>query len=237
MKRRALYSLLALGLSSTNLLSSQEDSGPIPQAAGTESSRQPLPVDEQPSVVREDFKELPPEIPIGQHHIANPRLILHRLGPGADLIKKSFHENIPNDPHYVWSGLCEGRWALAFELRDHSLNLSTGATLRWRTKQSADRILYLVLQTPNGWLIADQGTPKTEDWSIDQFAIQSLDWRALDTENMTQGAPEPMPDLDHILAFGFTDLKPGGQSAACSRVDWIELTFPAPSPKPAQSSD
>ncbi len=40
---------------------------------------------------------------------------------------------------------------------------------------------------------------------------------------MVEGAWEPKPDLSKVDEIGFTDLMTGGQSVACSRVDWIEV--------------
>jgi hypothetical protein len=36
-------------------------------------------------------------------------------GPGKDSIKKSHHETPPDDPYYIWSGLCTGNWAVTLK--------------------------------------------------------------------------------------------------------------------------
>lgn len=172
---------------------------------------------------REDFAETPPEIPVRQKHLANPDLILKRLGPGEGQIKRSFHENIPGDPHYVWSGLCPGRWAVVFEHRASSVDLSRHGKVRWRSKQSADRVLHVIVNTGVGWLVSDRGTPQSDDWFVDEIDLTECRWFRLDIESVSKGELVENPDLSHVREIGFTDLMPGGQSKACSRLDWIEV--------------
>ena len=38
-----------------------------------------------------------------------------------------------------------------------------------------------------------------------------------------EGAKVTTPDLSRVEEIGFTDLMAGGGSAACSRLDWIEV--------------
>lgn len=172
---------------------------------------------------REDFTETPPETPVQQKHLSNPDLILTRLGPGADLIKRSFHEDKPGDPHYVWSGLCEGRWGLTFYHPKTEVDLAGKGWVRWRVKQGGDRVLHLILRTGSGWLVSDQGTPASKDWIEATLHPAQCDWYQLDIVTMERGNPVPNPDLDHIREVGFTDLQPGGKSQSCSRLDWIEV--------------
>jgi hypothetical protein len=42
-------------------------------------------------------------------------------------------------------------------------------------------------------------------------------------KSITEGKPVLNPDLSRVDEIGFTDLMVGGQSVACSRVDWIEV--------------
>src|SRR6476659_9751516 len=62
---------------------------------------------------REDFRVLPPATPITQEHIANQNLTLHLYGAGAEMVKKSHHEEKADEPFYVWSGQCTRPWAIA----------------------------------------------------------------------------------------------------------------------------
>lgn len=172
---------------------------------------------------REDFTETPPEVPVQQKHLANQDLILKRLGPSEAKIKRSFHVNKPGDPHYIWSGLCTKTWALAFEHKQQSADLSSGK-VRWRTKQGADRVLHVILKSPDdGWLVSDKGTPASKKWTISEIDLTPCKWYKLDIETITKGELTKNPNLTAIQTIGCTDLKPGGRSKACSRLDWIEV--------------
>jgi hypothetical protein len=50
-----------------------------------------------------------------------------------------------------------------------------------------------------------------------------LEWYTIDMETITEQRPVRNPDLSDVVEIGFTDLMPGGQSNACSRLDWIEV--------------
>ena len=43
------------------------------------------------------------------------------------------------------------------------------------------------------------------------------------TSRQYEGQPVENPDLSKVDEVGFTDLMRGGQSRACSRLDWIEV--------------
>ena len=50
-----------------------------------------------------------------------------------------------------------------------------------------------------------------------------LDWLTIDMENIIEGKAVYLPDLSDVVEIGYTDLMTGGQSIACSRLDWIEV--------------
>ncbi|WP_236974931.1 hypothetical protein [Membranihabitans maritimus] len=173
---------------------------------------------------REDFKETPAEIPIDQQHISNPDISLHLYGPGADVIKKSHHDTPADDPYYVWSGLCEGNWAVTLSHKSSNVDLSKQAKIRWRSKQSGYRSLHVILKDYNGnWLVSNPLDGKSKDWRIREINIADLTWMELDIENIIELQPVAQPDLSKIVEIGWTDLMRGGGSNACSRVDWIEV--------------
>lgn len=173
---------------------------------------------------REDWKEIPAEIPVTQSHVNNPELILERHGLSADSIKKSHHDQPADDPWYVWSGLCTTNWAITLQKKNSFADLSSGAQIRWRTKQAGGRILRIVLGLENGtWLVSEQGSGVTDDWHVFTISLDTLKWRMLDIESVEAGEQLTDVDLGRIKAIGCTDLMPGGGSPACSRLDWIEV--------------
>jgi hypothetical protein len=173
---------------------------------------------------REDWKESEPSLPIDQSHVSHADLVLSLHGPGAFGIKKSHHDWIENDPFYVWSGPCPGTWAVSLQHRSKALDLSGNSRVRWRSKQSGFRQLRLILKLADGsWLVSDASDGFSPDWRVFETAISKLRWRKLDILRVTEGDWVESADLTSVAEVGFTDLMPGGASAACSRLDWIEV--------------
>lgn len=173
---------------------------------------------------REDWKEIPAETPIHQGHVSNQDLIIGLYGPGKDSIKKSHHDIPCDDPFYTWSGLCKGNWAVTLKHKSQHMDLSAFSRVRWRSKQSGFRKLHIVLKLADGtWLVSRQGDGASGDWRICEMNLQDIEWYSIDMEFITEQKQISDPDLSNVLEIGYTDLMPGGQSAACSRLDWIEV--------------
>jgi hypothetical protein len=179
----------------------------------------------RPSVFfREDWKEIPPETPVNQSHVANPQLVLGLYGAAIDSMKKSHHDQPADDPYYVWSGPCAGNWALTLKDPGSYADLSEYAKIRWRTKQSGLRCLRILLKLADGtWLVSDQCDGHSSDWRVREFNLSDIRWYRLDIETITETQPVAGPELTRVDEIGFTDLMSGGLSNACSRVDWIEV--------------
>ena len=173
---------------------------------------------------REDWKEIPAATPVTQEHVSHPDLLVTRHGPGEAGIKKSHHDRPADDPYYIWSGEAEGNWALSLRNSKSQVDLTGMAKIRWRSKQAGFRMLRIILKTAGGqWLVSDQYDPVSNDWRIREFNIVDIRWRRLDIKKIVEGEWVNTPDLSRIEEVGFTDLMPGGQSVACSRLDWIEV--------------
>ena len=181
-------------------------------------------------IFREDWRETPAATPVTQQHVASPDLILSLHGPGGQAVKKSHHDEIVNDPWYVWSGLCEDRWAISLRPRERIADLSGPARIRWRIKQSGPQVLKLVLELANGhWLVSQQGFGETPDWHVFQQPLAKLIWRELDIRTIKAGKRIADPDLTRVRSVGWTDLSTGKGSPASTRVDWIEVHGRLPS--------
>lgn len=177
-----------------------------------------------PVFFREDFAETPAATPITQEHLANPNLVLGLYGPGKPGIKKSHHDKPADDPYYVWSGTAEGNWAVTLRHRQALADLTGLAKIRWRTKQAGFRQLRIVLKLGNGdWLVSDVSDGPSADWQEREFPVSGIRWRKLKIAPVTEGAWVERPDLSRVDEIGFTDLMAGGESDACSRVDWLEV--------------
>lgn len=173
---------------------------------------------------REEWKEIPAEIPLSQKHVANRDLMVHLYGPGCDSIKKSHHETPVDDPYYVWSGLCTQNWMVTLQHKSKNVDLTGFSKIVWRTKQAGLRQLRVVLKNAEGlWLISSQSDCSSKDWHTTEFNLQDMTWYRLDPETIVEIGPVTDPNLKNITEIGFTDLMPGGKSASCSRLDWIEV--------------
>jgi hypothetical protein len=173
---------------------------------------------------REDWKEIPAATPVIQEHVSNKDLIMTLYGLGCDSIRKSHHEQPADDPYYVWSGLCLGNWAVALKSKSSYADLSQYAKVVWRSKQSGLRNLHIILKLADGtWLVSDQCDGQSKDWRIHEFNLADIQWYKLDIKDVVEGSPVAKPDLSKVDEIGFTDLMRGGESNACSRLDWIEV--------------
>lgn len=174
---------------------------------------------------REDFKETPSATPATQADIANRDLVLTMYGPGKDSIKKSHHDKPTDDPYYLWSGLCQGNWAVTLRHTTKSVDLSRQGKIRWRSKQAGYRQLHLVLKLADGtWLVSNALDPASSDWRVREFNLSDMIWMSLDIERVAEIKPVLNPDLSKVAEVGWTDLMNGNRSLACSRLDWIEVS-------------
>ena len=173
---------------------------------------------------REDWKENAASTPITQEHVANPNLILSLHGPGKTSIRKSHHNQPIDDPYYVWSGQCQGNWAVSLQHQSALVDLTGHAKIRWRSEQSGFRQLRIILKLADGpWLVSEESDGPSTDWRVREFNIADIHWRKLNIDDVIEGDWVDKPDLSRVDEIGFTDLMRGGGSPASSRVDWIEV--------------
>jgi hypothetical protein len=173
---------------------------------------------------REDWKEIPAALPVTQAHVANPALILSLYGPGKNGLKKSHHDKPADDPYYIWDGMCEGNCAITLRHKDSFVDLTGAAKIRWRAKQAGFRQARILLKLADGtWLVSDRYDGPAGDWREHEFIVADMRWRKLDIDKIVEGAWVEKPDLGKVDEIGWSSLMPGGASAACTRVDWIEV--------------
>jgi hypothetical protein len=173
---------------------------------------------------REDWKEIPAALPVTQEHVANPDLILSLYGPGKNGVKKSHHPQPADDPYYIWDGMCEGNCALTLRHKASFVDLTSRAKIRWRSRQAGFRQARILLKLADGtWLVSDQSDGPAGDWRESEFLIADIRWRKLDVNKLVEGKWAEKPDLTKVDEIGWSSLMPGGESVACTRVDWIEV--------------
>ncbi len=176
---------------------------------------------------REDWKEIPAATPVTQEHLNNSELTLHTYGQAKDSIKKSHHDRPANDPYYIWSGECKGSWAVTLSKAGSSADLSKGGVIRWRSRQSGDRFLRVLIRLADGsFHVSDQTDTNSSEWHIFSFILERVTWSAFDIQKFVPIPGRKNPDLSHVTEIGFTDLEPGAGSNLSSRIDWIEVYAP-----------
>lgn len=184
---------------------------------------------------REDWNEQPPfdlmtRYSLKQSDLMNPDLIQTLYGPASDSIKKR-HHGTASDAYYIFSGFCESTWALALSPKNYYVDLSGNALIRCRIRNSGFRDLHIIIQTASGnWFVSDEAAKPSSVWRTYDFIVKDIKWSLLDIKNIIPGDPVDDPVLHYgahwlgqVDKIGFTDLMNGGKSAACSRVDWIEV--------------
>ena len=177
-----------------------------------------------PLFFREDWKEIAPVAPVTQEHVANPKVQIALYGPGKDGIRKSHHDTPKDDPYYIWLGSCPANCAIALRNKDAFVDLTGLAKIRWRTKQTGFRSVRLTLKLGDGtWLVSDYAEGPSVDWHESEFSIAGIRWRRLDIKTIVEGPWVANPDLSQVDEIGWTELAPGGNTPASSRVDWIEV--------------
>jgi hypothetical protein len=177
---------------------------------------------------REDWNELPPydlmtPYSLTQADVMNPDLIQKLYGPGQDSIKKR-HHGTDKDAYYIFTGFCPATWALTLTNKNSYADLTGNATIRCRMMNSGFRQLHIIIKLANGtWLVSDLAEGSSSVWQVHDFVIKDIRWSLLNIKTIIEGNRVDNPDLSLIDEIGFTDLMRGGLSAACSRVDWIEV--------------
>jgi hypothetical protein len=184
---------------------------------------------------REDWNEKPPfdlmtAYSLTQADVLNPDLIQTLYGPAQDSIKKRHHGSA-TDAYYIYTGFCRSTWALALSNKNFYVDLSGEAVIRCRLRNSGLRDLHIIIQSASGnWFVSDKAAKPSSVWQVYDFIVKDINWNLLNIQTVNPGNPVNDPVLHYgshwlrqIDKIGFTDLMNGGLSAACSRVDWIEV--------------
>ncbi len=178
-----------------------------------------------PQFFREGWMEVPPGRPVTDEHLQNKELAVALHGPDGISVNRSHHDNIPNDPWYIWSGSAKnGRWGISLQRKDALVDLSRDGKIRWRVKQQGSHILKVMLELDNGsWIVSNKGFGETPDWHVFDCDLSQLTWSNLNIETIQAGKKVKAPDLSRVRSIGWTDLMVGEGTPGCTRVDWIEV--------------
>jgi len=200
-----------------------------------------------------------PQEPLSQDHVKNPNLELRMYGAyqpkdpsifedvppwnrPALLFSHQFKEQVPHS----WNGMCSPNCAATFRERDHYVDLSGNASVRWITKVlGTGHDIRLILKLADGtWMMSDNWTTGySSDYVVSEVAVRDIIWKHLNVDyKIPAHVPEQHvysssvgehadgrwflnPDLSKVDEIGWTDLTPGlghGQGGMVA-VGWMEV--------------
>jgi hypothetical protein len=161
---------------------------------------------------------VPNQVPVEQGNVIDANVELQKYGAGKQLLTAN------NDPSSVWSGECEGPFAITFRHKGSYLDLTGPAKIRWTTKTSGFHVVRPVLKLADGtMLVGDYTSSNLPMLAMTEFPIGTIRWIKLDptrvvTVNTPGGSNGEIwvnnPDLSKVDEVGFADLMPASGHGA-----------------------
>jgi hypothetical protein len=155
---------------------------------------------------------VPNQVPIKQANLVDPSVELKQYGHGNQVLTAN------GDPTSVWSGEAEGPFALTFRHKDHMMDLTGAARIRWVTKTSGFHVVRPVLKLADGTLmVGDFASANVPMLALTEFPVATIKWIKLDPMRIvTLSSPGNSnneiwvqnPDLSKVDEIGFADLMP-----------------------------
>ena len=159
------------------------------------------------------------QVPVVQENIVDPNVEMKWYGTAAKQLLTSGNPGSETTPFSVWSGVCEGPFAITFRQKNNAVDLTGPAKIRWMTKTSGFHVVRPVVKLADGTMLigdhVDQSVPMLAQSDV---ALAGMRWIKLDPVRVvTLGGNSgpanetwvPNPDLSHVDEVGFADLMPG----------------------------
>lgn len=166
-----------------------------------------------------------PARPLTAGEVGTAELDLALHGPGSAALKKSHHDDVADDPWYLWSGTAIAPWAVSFRHRRWQLDLRGEARVVVRTRSTgAARMRLIVADAAGEWRASEAAVGPSDDWREHAIGLADTGWRRLAIDRVAAGAAVAGLDLGAIDAIGIADLDAApGQAGDCVRLDWLDL--------------
>lgn len=158
------------------------------------------------------------QVPMIQENVVDPNVEVKWYGAAA---KKLLTTGTPGSdvaPFGVWSGECDGPFAVTFRQKNSYVDLTGNANVRWYVKSSGFHVVRPVVKLADGTLlVADLSFESIPMLTQIEFSLMGRRWLKLDPDRVvTLGrnpAPAneiwvPDPDLSKVDEVGFVDLMP-----------------------------
>jgi hypothetical protein len=187
------------------------------------------------------------QVPMIQENIVDPTVEVKWYGAAA---KKLLTTGTPGSdvaPFGVWSGECDGPFAITFRLKGSSVDMTGLANIRWSVKTSGFHEVRPVIVLPDGtMLVAALPFSSIPMLTESEFSLLGLRWLKLDKDRIVTLGRNPAPaneiwvadpDLSRVDEVGFVDLMPssGHGTGGYIQLGPIEV-FGKPVPREATTS-
>ena len=164
------------------------------------------------------------QVPVVQEHVADLNLELKGYGPAAQQLLTSGTPGSAGRPFSVWSGECEGPFAILFRQKDNYVDLTGLAKMRWTVKTSGLHVVRPVVKLADGTvLVGDYSASALPMMTQTEFSFEGVRWIELDPDRVVTinsgSAPAgeiwvDNPDLSRVDEVGFADLMPASGHGA-----------------------
>jgi hypothetical protein len=163
------------------------------------------------------------QVAMVQENVADPNVEVKWYGKAAHQLLTSGNPGNANAPFSVWSGECEGPFAITFRHKANNLDLSGLSKIRWTTKTSGFHVVRPVVKLTDGTLlVGDHTEMHVPMLTQTELSLSGVRWIKLDPERAVTvnsgrgnapglGANEIWvlnPDLTKVEEVGFADLMP-----------------------------
>lgn len=170
-------------------------------------------------------------VPVVPANIADPAVEMHKYGAAAQHLITSGAPDSKIQPFSVWSGECDGPFAITFSHKGSMVDLSGRSQMSWVIKTSGFHVVRPVVKLANGMLLVGDYADASLPIMVEkQFSFANMRWLELDPERIVTlgknggGGPGETwiqnPDLTKVVEVGFADLMPGSGHGPSG---WIHL--------------
>lgn len=164
------------------------------------------------------------QVPIVQGNVADPNVEVKWYGEAAKHLLTSGTPGSETTPFSVWSGECDGPFAITFKPKNNMMDMSGVGKIRWVVKTSGFHVVRPVVKLADGtMLVGDHADEAVPILTMREFALADVRWIRLDPMRVvtlnggrTGGPANPNneiwaanPDLTKVDEIGFADLMPG----------------------------
>lgn len=153
--------------------------------------------------------------------VTNPRVALAVYGPDAQNVIAWEHDGRVD----LWTGMAASPIAMTVRDREHYMDLTGLARVRWIVRTEALHVLYPVVKLADGTLLAGNRAVTTDgDFLQVELAFAGfgrMRWYHLDPVRVVTTTEVRDPDLRRVDEVGFVDLAPGGGHG---RAGWSNLS-------------